>query len=66
MLDPNTKRQAIDLARRTSLKEAAVKFNVPSKSLKRWLKVGHERKKGGGRKTKDPDMEKQLYLWYQA
>ena len=41
-----------------------MKFNVPIKSLKRWLKVGHERKKGGGRKTKDPNMEKQLYQWY--
>jgi len=25
------------------------------------MKVGCERKKGGGRKTKDPEMEKKLY-----
>jgi hypothetical protein len=46
------------------LKEASGIFNAPIKSLKRWLKVGHERKKGGGRKTKDPHMEKHLYKWY--
>ena len=28
------------------------------------MKVGHLRKKGGGRKTKDPMMEKELYKWY--
>lgn len=28
------------------------------------MKVGCERKKGGGRKTKDPEMEKLLYRWY--
>lgn len=32
--------------------------------MKRWIKVGWERKKGGGRKTKDPEMEKRLYQWY--
>lgn len=29
------------------------------------MKVGCERKKGGGRKTKDPAMECELYQWYQ-
>lgn len=62
MLDPDTKKKAIEMAKNhKSLKEAASFYNVPIKSLKRWLKVGHERKKGGGRKTKDPAMEKKLY-----
>lgn len=26
--------------------------------------VGCKRKKGGGRKTKDPEMERKLYAWY--
>jgi hypothetical protein len=46
------------------LKHASVVYNAPIKSLKRWMKVGHMRKKGGGRKTKDPQMEKHLYKWY--
>jgi hypothetical protein len=28
------------------------------------MRVGCDRKKGGGRKTKDPEMEKKLYRWY--
>lgn len=30
------------------------------------MKVGWQRKKGGGRKTKDPEMEKELYKWYKS
>lgn len=30
------------------------------------MKVGWQRKKGGGRKTKDPDMEKRLFDWYNS
>ena len=52
-------------------------FAVPLKSLKRWIKVGPERKKGkvifsiifhilgGGRKIRDPEMEKTLFNWYE-
>jgi hypothetical protein len=29
------------------------------------MKVGCERKKGGGRKTKDPEMEKKVFAWYE-
>ncbi|KEJ83005.1 hypothetical protein OXYTRIMIC_466 [Oxytricha trifallax] len=64
MLDANQKHQAILLAQSLPLKQVADKFGVPVKSLKRWLKVGHERKKGGGRKTKDPVMEGKLYKWF--
>jgi hypothetical protein len=38
--------------------------NVPIKSLRRWMQIGHERKKGGGRKVRDPKMERRLYEWY--
>ena len=64
MLSPETKRKAIEFAKAKSLKEASEKYQAPIKSLKRWMKVGHLRKKGGGRKTKDPMMEKELYEWY--
>ena len=33
---------------------------VPRKSLRRWLFVGSQRKKGCGRKTKNPEMEEKL------
>ena len=37
---------------------------VPRKSLRRWCHVGCLRKKGCGRKTKNPRMEEQLVQWY--
>ena len=48
-------------AKERGAKTSANHFGVPLKSLKRWMKVGWQRKKGGGRKTKDPEMEKRLY-----
>ena len=64
MLDTDLKRKAVEMAIKEGPKFASVCFGVPLKSLKRWIKVGCERKKGGGRKTKDPEMEKRLYHWY--
>ena len=37
---------------------------VPSKNIKRWIKLGVIRKKGGGRKTKFPNLEKDLVYWF--
>ena len=37
---------------------------VPRKSLRRWSYVGCDRKKGCGRKTKNPVMEEKLVDWY--
>ena len=37
---------------------------VPRKSLRRWSYVGCQRKKGCGRKTKNPEMEEKLVNWY--
>jgi hypothetical protein len=64
MLPADVKRKAVYMAMNSSPKKAAEHYSVPLKSLKRWMKVGCERKKGGGRKTKDPLMEKNLYSWY--
>ena len=64
MLSVEIKQRAWHYASQFGPKAAAHHLNVPLKSLKRWIKVGCERKKGGGRKTKDPIMEKNLYQWY--
>ena len=37
---------------------------VPRKSLRRWSHVGCNRKKGCGRKTRNPEMESKLVEWY--
>lgn len=64
MLPTDLKHRAVTLALQKTPKFSANFYAVPLKSLKRWMKVGCERKKGGGRKTKDPLMEKNLYAWY--
>jgi hypothetical protein len=46
------------------LKDVSEMCEVPLKSLKRWLDVGYDRKKGCGRKVKDPYLEKKLLDWY--
>lgn len=38
-------------------------LEIPEKNIKRWIKNGPERKKGAGRKTMDPNMEKNLLNW---
>ena len=50
--------EAIRLARIKSIKEASEIMQIPEKNIKRWMKNGPERKKGAGRKTMDPIMEK--------
>ena len=37
---------------------------VPRKSLRRWSHVGCNRKKGCGRKTRNPEIENKLVEWY--
>ena len=64
MISPETKRKYVEMAKETDAKEVSRNFGIPLKSLKRWLLLGHERKKGGGRKLKDPEMEMKLYDWY--
>jgi hypothetical protein len=46
------------------LRQISEIFQVPMKSLKRWLAVGPARKKGCGRKVRDPVLEKKLLAWY--
>ena len=64
MISSETKRKYVEMAKETDAKEVSRNFGIPIKSLKRWLLLGHERKKGGGRKLKDPEMEKKVYDWY--
>ena len=72
MMSSEIKRKCIEMAKTKNLNIVAATFNVPLKSLKRWLVVGSERKKGilivnligGGRKVRDPEMEERLYNWY--
>lgn len=61
--DENQKLEAIRIAQLTSPQEAAEILNIPIKNIRRWLKNGYQRKKGAGRRTQDPEMEKLLIQW---
>ena len=52
------------LEEKMNLKDISDTCEIPLKSLKRWVSVGHERKKGCGRKVKDPSLEPKLLQWY--
>lgn len=58
----SVKLTVIDYAHNHSALEAAQKWDIPVKNIKRWMKNGPERKKGG-RKTQDPVMESNLADW---
>lgn len=64
MYNPQFKETVIKYSRENNIDEAVLKFGISRKSLKRWLTYGPERKKGGGRKEKDPDLHRKLYEWY--
>ena len=47
-----------------SSKEIAEKYNISIRNISRWKKEGIERKKGSGRKYKDPELEHKILNWY--
>ena len=66
MFAPEAKQFCLDLINKNNFPfDVVMKMcKVPRKSLRRWLHVGCERKKGCGRKTKNPEMEERLVEWY--
>lgn len=46
------------------LRQIAIRFGVPCKSLKRWIEVGSARRPGGGRKEIYPELSSKVYEWY--
>jgi transposase-like protein len=57
------KKEAVELSIKMGDPVQASKLmNVPLKNLRRWIENGPKRKKGG-RKTHDPQMEVKLYNW---
>lgn len=45
------------------MQETALKLEIPVKNIRRWLQSGIHRKKGGGRKVQDEQMQQRLYEW---
>lgn len=58
-----TKEEAVGLALKLGdVNKASYVYDIPVKNLRRWVRLGTEKKKGG-RKTRDPVMETKLKTW---
>ena len=44
--------------------EVAKKYGISTRNVNRWKKKGIQRKKGSGRKFKDPRLERKILEWY--
>ena len=44
--------------------EVAKKYGISTRNINRWKKIGIKRKKGSGRKLRDPALEKKLLIWF--
>ena len=44
--------------------DVAKKYGISTRNINRWKKLGIKRKRGSGRKFKDPDLENKILIWY--
>ena len=64
ILSKEEKKQILKDLKNNSIKNISLKYNVSVRNLTRWKKQGIERKKGSGRKFKDPNLEEKMLKYY--
>ena len=64
ILSKEEKKQILKDLKNNSIKNISLKYNVSIRNLTRWKKQGIERKKGSGRKFKDPYLEEKMLKYY--
>lgn len=64
ILDEETKKNIIRDAKVMRTSEVSEKYGISSRNINRWKKIGILRKKGSGRKFKDPSLESRMMIWY--
>lgn len=64
ILSEETKRKLLLDAKHMRTIEVAKKYGISTRNINRWKKKGIRRKRGSGRKFKDPSLEKKLLIWY--
>lgn len=62
---PDFKKKVVNIIKKEgySVKEVQLQTKLCRKNIERWLEYGVERKKGAGRKTVNPAMEKTIIQW---
>lgn len=63
MLNLDKRNEIVTFANKFGVERAYNKFKICKSRIRRYLNNGTIRKKGGGRKTLDPDMERNLLNW---
>ena len=64
ILTEDIKKQLLSDAMNMRTVEVAKKYGISTRNVNRWKKKGIERKKGSGRKFKDPRLERKILEWY--
>ena len=64
ILTKEEKKQIFEELQFLSNVEISRKYNISLRNVTRWRKEGVERKKGSGRKFKDPTLEEKMLCWY--
>ena len=64
ILSEETKRKLLADAKNMKTIDVARKYGISTRNINRWKKIGIKRKKGSGRKFKDPGLEKKILIWY--
>ena len=64
ILTEDMKKQLLLDAMNMRTVEVAKKYGISTRNVNRWKKKGIQRKKGSGRKFKDPRLERKILEWY--
>lgn len=64
ILDEEIKKKLLQDALTMKTIEVAKKYGISTRNINRWKKIGIKRKKGSGRKLRDPNLEKKLLIWF--
>ncbi len=64
ILDEEIKKKLLQDAQTMKTIDVAKKYGISTRNINRWKKIGIKRKKGSGRKLRDPALEKKLLIWF--
>ena len=64
ILDEEIKKKLLQDAETMKTIDVAKKYGISTRNINRWKKIGIKRKKGSGRKLRDPALEKKLLIWF--
>ena len=64
ILNEEIKKKLLQDAQTMKTIEVAKKYGISTRNINRWKKIGIKRKKGSGRKLRDPALEKKLLIWF--